>query len=135
MTIFDNSIGREYTISLKALTGYSEAIQSSPLSSNSTLRIIISQVENKYKLASLETTPEMEKTENEVQDTTNILFQKTITGSSVEDLSIHFKIVSPNYIDPTTIGIIVGVVAIPVAIGIVVFTIRKKRSLKTTPNI
>ena len=75
----------------------------------------------------------MEKNENKVQDTTNILFQKTITGSSVEDLSIHFKIVSPNYIDPTIIAMVVGIPVV-VILGITGFIIKKKLKASNIAN-
>jgi hypothetical protein len=129
---FDMKIGNEYTISLRELANYSESIQSSPESSNSTLSISITQVDNKFKLISLETTPfQMEKWQGTYLGVTTFMFEKTITGSSVDDLSIHFKIVSPNYIDPTTIAIVFGVVAVTI-LGPVGLIIWKKRKTKAT---
>jgi hypothetical protein len=129
---FEMNLGQEYTISLKGLTGYSETIQSSPLSSNSTLHISISQLDKKldstepFKLISFRTTPsQMEKWQGTYGIVTSFFFDKTITGSSVNDLAISFKIVSPNYIDPTTIAMVAGI-AIVVILGIAVFIIKRK---------
>lgn len=126
---FQYGLDKEFTVSLKALTGYSGTIQSSPESSQSTLSIHISQVAGQYKLTSLETTPsQMVETQNTYTGGSTFTFIKTITGSSVDDLSIHFKIVSPNYIDPTTIAMYVGIVVVVVAIlSIVVFIIKREK--------
>jgi hypothetical protein len=132
---FEMSYGKEYTISLKELTGYSETIQSSPLSSNSTLHIGISQLDRKldsiepFKLISFKTTPsQMEKWQGAYGIVTSFFFDKTITGSSVDDLLLRFTIVSPEYIDPTNPRVIIGVVvAIAAILGIVGFAIRRKR--------
>jgi len=123
---FSYGLGQECTISLKGLTGYSGTIQSSPESSKSTLHISISQVDKDYKLISFDTAPsQMDKTQGTYGGGTSLMFEKITTGSSVDDLSLHFKIVSPNYIDPTTIAIYVGIVVV-VVLGIVVFIIRRK---------
>lgn len=124
---FEMNLDQEYNISLRELTGYSEAIQSSPESSKSTLNILTSQVNKDYKLISFNTVPSgMDKRKGGSGTVTSFMFEKTITGSSVEDLSIYFKIVSPNYIDPTIIAIAVGI-AIVAVLGIAGFIIKKKR--------
>lgn len=120
---FEMDIGKEYTVSLKDLTGYSETIQASSESSNSILHISISQVDKEYKLESLETAPDMEKRQGTYGAVTTFMFEKTITSSSVDDLSIRFKIVSPRsvdqYSDQTTIAVVVGIVVVAI-VGIAV---------------
>lgn len=124
---FEMKLGQEYNVSLRELTGSSEVIQSSPESLESTLNIRIFQVNKDYKLISLVTAPsEMEKRKGTSGTVTSFTFEKTITGSSVEDLSIYFKIVSPIYIDPTIIVIAVGIVFVAV-LGITGFIIKKTR--------
>jgi hypothetical protein len=121
---FEKNIGQEYTIGLKGLTGYSGIIQSSPESSKSTLNIGISQVDADYKLISLETTPsQMTTSQGTYLGITSFDFEKTITGS-VDDLSLFFRIVSSNYIDPTII-VAFGIVAVTI-LGIIGYVIWKK---------
>ena len=123
---FKMSLGQEYLISLRELTGYSEPVQSSSGSRRSVVSISISQVDRDYRIVSLEAFPsEMEKQEGTYGGVTSFHFEKTITGSSVEDLSVRFGVVSPSYVDPTTIA--VAAVAVVVAILCVVGFILKKR--------
>ena len=71
---------------------------------------------------------QMERRQGTYGAVTTFSFRKTITGSSIEDLSIHFRIVSPSYIDPTTIATYVGIaVVVVVVFSIVGFMIKKKR--------
>jgi len=122
---FEKNIGQEYTIGLKELTGYLETVQSSTESSRSTLHIRIDQVDGDYKLISFETTPsQMTTSQGTYFGVTSFDFEKTIIGS-VDDLSLHFKIVSPNYIDPIIITIVVSILVVAV-LGIMGFIIKKR---------
>lgn len=126
------TLDQEYSISLRELAGYSQTIQASPESSNSTLAIGITQVDKEFKLTSIEITPpQMVKISAPPSQpgVTVFWFEKTITGGSVDDLSIHFKIVSPDYVDPTTIAITLVVVAVTIFGPIVLIKRRKAKAI------
>ncbi len=126
---FPYSTDREYTVSLKTLAGYSGTIQSSPEASASTLEIYISQTKE-YQLLSIEATPsQMQMQQHGTAPWLYWTSSRTITGSSVDDLAIHFRLVSPGYMDPITILMLIGAAAAAIAVVvIVIFVIWRRRA-------
>ena len=123
---FETEMDREYTISLRELANYSDVIWASPQSSKSTVIIAINQVDEEFQLISIETTPSrMEETKTTPEEGVTIFrFEKTITSSNINDLSIRFKVVPPRY-DYTPI--IIAISATAAALGIIGFMVRRKR--------
>lgn len=114
--------GQEYTIGLRSLTGYSEAIQASPEASKSTLRINVREMsDRKFELAFLETSPSQMGMRDYRPTISLISFEKVMTASSVDDLSIHFKIASPDYTKPIIFGAVIAAI-----LGIAGFAVRRK---------
>lgn len=130
---FETRIDGEYAIGLRDLVGYgSKLIQVSPRSSKSTLRILLYQADKEHKIIPLDALPLAMTERREVspirQGVTTLSFERTISaGERIDDLSIRFRIVSPYYIDPTTIATVSIVVGMAI-LGLAVFIVRKRRS-------
>jgi threonine/homoserine/homoserine lactone efflux protein len=125
----DISPGHEYQLSLKNLLNYPYSIKASPHSSASKIALSFIEDTEKLKFLFLETNPQMSKEEQTYQNIKMTTFTAELSpGSSIDDVSIHFKIVSPGYIDPTIIYLIIGLVVVIVTTLVVVgFTTRRKR--------
>ncbi len=119
---------REFTVSLKALAGYSGTIQPSPEAAASTLEIFIIQ-SIEYRLLSLETTPpQMQMQQSGKAPDLTWVYSATIKDSGVEDLAIHFRIVPPPSTDPTNIIVLIGIVTVAI-LSVTVFIIKKRRNM------
>jgi len=126
-------LGNEYTISLKELADYSGNITASPYSTKSTLSLwfIIEsaflQIIPKEEVRCLEIVPSQMNVSRDGE-----VFERDITGGSVEDLYIRFKWVMPwwSLIGATVVTL--GVVAFIIGVGI---TPLKKLSEKIPGSI
>ena len=98
---FNIVLDQEYTISLKEMTGYSGTIRSSPEASHSTLRVNF-LIPKGARLEIIEAAPpQMAIT----QEQTEANLYADVTGLSIDDLSIRFKMVRGELIDPAALGI------------------------------
>ena len=104
---FNIVLDQEYTIDLKEMTGYSDAIRSSPGASHSTLRVNFF-IPRGVRLQIIEAAPpQMAITQG--QEGVNL--HADVTGLSVDDISIRFKMVRGDLIDPAGFGIVLLQVA------------------------
>ncbi len=133
----DISPGHEYELSVRSLLNYPHSIMASPFSSASRISLSFIEDTKTMKVLFLETSPQMSKQETPLGQYKLTTFTAELSsGSSIEDFSIHFKIVSPGYVDPTTIAIAVGAAIMVVAVlGIIGFVVKKKHRIKEEKNI
>jgi len=120
---FEVVSGEEYIISLKEMTGYTGLILPTPKASSSILRLIVDQNSAGYVLIPLGSVPDMAMTQ---QTPRLVTFHRGIAGTSVDDLSLRFKIVPSTTISPTIIVLAI-VFSLAAALLVTELIIRKKR--------
>jgi len=123
---FETTIGKEYNVSLKELMNYSGYIQSSAEASRSIVSMSVTFPVRQIDIVSIDTMPQQMTVNREKGGiSARLSFEKDITGGSIEDLSIRFKIGPPNLFDLTIIAIVAGI-AVALASCVVVFVIKRK---------
>jgi len=119
---FNINLDQEYTISLKEMTGYLGTIRSAREASYSTPNVGVFYIPRDMRLQIIEAAPpQMAIT----REQTEVNLYADVTGLSIDDLSIRFKMVRGELIEPAALGIIL-IQAAMMCLAAYVF-LRKRR--------
>jgi len=127
--LFEFDVNQEYTISLKELTGFNESIQPSLEASGSSLSMRIIQNDVNYKILFLEIIPDM-VLDKSIYEGRTTYYYSDVFNDTVDDVSVRFRIVPPNYIDPEILTVINFIIIMTIIIVVITIIANYKGFFK-----